>query len=306
MQISVLIPTHRRPQELHRCLEALKKQERRADQIVVTVREDDAETEAFLAAYHAAPFSIKIVRLSALGVIAAMNAGLAEVTGDIVALTDDDTVPFPDWLARIDAHFAAGPKVGGVGGRDWLAHDQRNAAVVGKVQWCGRLIGNHHQGYGPAREVDTLKGVNCAYQVEPLRTIGFDTRLRGTGAQVHWELSLGLAMKNAGWQLIYDPEVALDHITGPRFDEDTTHRGIFNKGGTSNAAYNETLILLTFLSPIRKIAFVAWAFLLGTWGAPGVLQIPRLIARRDQDFWHRMLATYAGRWDALLGRDVLS
>ena len=299
MRITVIVPTYRRPNDLGRCLEALKGQERPADQVLVTVREDDSETNAFLEGYDAATLPLQIVRLAVPGVLAAMSAGVAQTSGDIVALTDDDTAPYPDWLARIEAHFAADPAVGGVGGRDWQANDHRSRLIVGKIQWHGRVAGNHHLGVGEAREVDVLKGANCAYRAEPLKEIGFESRLRGSGAQVHWELALGMAMKHAGWKLIYDPAAAMDHFIAQRFDEDVNHRGYFNAAGLTNSAYNETLVLLTYLPPLRRTVFLAWAFLLGTWSEPGPLQVPRLLARRDRDVWGRLRATFAGRMGAI-------
>ena len=300
MKITVIVPTYRRPTDLCRCLAALQGQERPADQVLVTVREDDSETGAFLRAHDASLMPLQIVRLTVPGVIAAMSAGLQMASGDVIALTDDDTAPFPDWLARIEAHFEADAKVGGVGGRDWQANDHRSRRVVGKVQWHGRVVGNHHLGVGGPREVDLLKGANCAYRAGPLKEIGFESRLRGGGAQVHWELALGLAMQQAGWKLIYDPAVAMDHYIAQRIDEDANHRGFFSAAGLTSSAYNETLILLTHLPPLRRATFLAWALLIGTWSEPGPLQVPRLLARRDRDTWGRLRATFAGRIDAMI------
>lgn len=295
MNISVLVPTYRRPQDLRRCLAALAAQTRQAEEVIVIVRDTDAETHAFLADCPPALPGLRVVPVCAAGVLAAMTAGLAASAGDIIALTDDDTAPFPDWLARIEACFNAHPEVGGVGGRDWQANDHRSREIVGKIQWHGRVIGNHHLGVGGPREVDILKGANCAYRAAPLQEIGFETRLRGDGAQVHWELALGLAMRRAGWTLIYDPAIALDHFIARRFDDDANHRGYFSASGLANSVYNETLILLTFLPPLRRTAFLLWAFAVGTWGEPGLLQVPRLLARRDKHVWNRLRATCSGR-----------
>lgn len=186
MEMTVVVPTYRRPGELRRCLQALKAQERVANQVIVTMREDDQETKAFFREYDISPLPLQIVWVTAAGVVAAMNTGLAEVTGDIVALTDDDAVPHSDWLRLIERHFLENMTISGVGGRDWVHHgeevDRGVARVVGKVQWFGRLIGNHRRGVGEPREVDVLKGVNCAYRVVSLRQVGFDDRLWGAGA----------------------------------------------------------------------------------------------------------------------------
>lgn len=299
MQMTVLVPTYRRPGDLCRCLEAFKTQQRPADQILVTVREDDTETDAFFQEYDAASLPLQIVRLTVPGVVAAMSAGLAEAKGDIIALTDDDTAPYPDWLERIEAHFAADSKIGGVGGRDWQPLERGDRLVVGKVQWHGRVIGNHHLGAGPAREVDVLKGANCAYRAEPLKRIGFDTRLRGGGAQVHWELALGMAMRREGWKLIYDPAVALDHFIAPRFDADQNMRGTFNAGGIQNSAYNETLILLSLLPPLRRATFLMWSFLIGSRGEPGLMQTVRLRLKRERHVGQRAKAAFQGKVSAV-------
>lgn len=298
MTISVLIPTYRRPDDLCRCLTALEAQTRPADEVLVVVRDTDEETRAFLAGFsHRLP--LHIVMVGVPGVIAAMSAGLIEAKSDIIALTDDDTAPYPDWLERIEAHFAADPHVGGVGGRDWQPIERGSQTVVGKIQWHGRTIGNHHLGIGHAREVDILKGANCAYRAEPLKQIGFDTRLRGRGAQVHWELALGLAMRRNDWKLIYDPAVALDHFPAQRFDADTNLRGVFNAEGLENAVYNETLILLSNLSPVRRTVYVIWAFGVGTRAEPGLAQLPRLAKLKQPNLINRLKATQRGRMAAL-------
>ena len=94
--------------------------------------------------------------------MSALNAGLAHCTGDVLAITDDDAAPRSHWLARIEGHFASDPKIGAVGGRDWIYHDGvvelGDSTVVGRILWFGRVVGNHHRGVGPARDVDLLKG----------------------------------------------------------------------------------------------------------------------------------------------------
>lgn len=299
MYISVLIPTYRRPQDLCRCLAALGAQTRPADEVVVVVRDTDTETRRFLANYPPVLSGLRVITVCEPGVLAAMTVGLAETSGEIVALTDDDTAPYPDWLERIEAHFVADPQVGGVGGRDWQPVERGNCEIVGIIQWHGRIIGNHHLGIGDARAVDVLKGANCAYRAKPLKRIGFETRLRGGGAQVHWEIALGLAIQQDGWKLIYDPAVALDHFPAQRFDADQNLRGIFNADGVHDSAYNEALILLHYMTPIRRAVFLVWAFLMGTRAEPGLAQVPRLFLRRDPHLRQRAGATFRGRASAL-------
>lgn len=278
--ISVVVPTYRRIDELRRCLAALAAQSRPADQIVVVVRDTDSETQAFLAEWSQTRSNLVTATVSEPGVVAAMNAGLAMAQGDLIALTDDDAAPRLDWLARLETHFANEPRLAGVGGRDWvhqncIVSDGAPPPDVGQMNWFGRVAAGHHLTAGPPREVCVLKGVNCAYRAAPLREIGFDKRMAGSGAQVHWELALGLALRRAGWKLLLDPAIAVDHYPATRFDED--QRQTFNSLAVRNSVANETLVVFEHLRGWARLAFLLWIAMVGTGSAPGMLQVPRLI-----------------------------
>lgn len=298
MTISVLIPTYRRPADLRRCLAALARQERRADQVIVVAREDDDESRACFESMAPIAAEQTLVRVREPGVVAAMNAGVAHATGDVVALTDDDAAPWPDWLARIERYFAGDERLGGVGGRDWIYRDGQldngRATRCGELRWWGRLTsGHHHAAPGIPREVHVLKGVNCAYRTPLLNRFGFDARLAGAGAQVHWELSLGLALRRDGWTLLFDPGLGVDHYPAARFDED--QRGRFNGVAQRNATANETMVLAEHLPAVQRAVYLAWAGLIGTSAAPGLLQVPRLMLSGQRRVLPRWWATLRGR-----------
>ncbi|MDR5671407.1 glycosyltransferase, partial [Burkholderia cenocepacia] len=88
--------------------------------IVVARPEDDATHERLADPAVGGALPLRIVPVDGGGQVAALNKGLDSANGDIVAITDDDAAPRPDWLARIDAVFQADPRVGAVGGRDWV------------------------------------------------------------------------------------------------------------------------------------------------------------------------------------------
>jgi hypothetical protein len=224
-----------------------------------------------------------------------MQQALDEATGDIIALTDDDARPRPHWVASLLAHFDASPAVGGVGGRDWQPVERWDEARVGIVQWFGRVIGNHHLGSGPSRDVDLLKGANCAFRAPLLRAVGFDSRLLGGGAQMHWELGVCLPMRRAGWRLVYDPAVAVDHDIAPRLDADVLHRGGFAEAPLLEAVHNETVELLEGRGFASRLAMMAWALLIGTREGPGVLQFVRLATQGSPHAAARWRAARRGR-----------
>ena len=281
MKTTVLIPSYRRIQDLERCLLALKQQTEPADEVIVVVRDTDLETQNFLSNFEQKSLNLRTVEVINPGQIAALNAGLEQATGDIISITDDDGVPHPPWLERIKAHFLADERVGGVGGRDWVYVDEQRIEgekqTVGKVQWFGRTIGNHHLGVGQPREVEILKGANMSYRKAAIANRRFDTRLLGSGAEVHNDRAFSLSVKKAGWKLIYDPAVSIDHHHGKRFDED--QRGQFNKIAWFNEVHNNTMVMFDYLPPARKVVYFFWSILIGTRKGFGIVQLLRFLPK---------------------------
>ncbi len=298
MKNTVLIPTYRRPLDLSCCLLAIQAQTKPAFQVIVVVRDTDTETWKFLSEFDPGDLPLEVVTVSAPGVIAALNAGLGVVKGDTVSITDDDAAPHPTWLATISDRLINDHTIGGVGGRDWIyQHNQLEDGcrqVVGKVQWFGRVIGNHHLGVGEAREVDVLKGVNMSFRSCAITDLRFDERMHGTGAQVHFELAFCLALKRLGWKLIYDPQIRVNHYPAQRFDEDKRQQ--FHQVAFINAVHNETLGLLEYFSSLGRLVFLIWALLVGTRDALGFVQWLRLFPSQGGLASQKWLASVEGRW----------
>ncbi len=297
MNITVIVPTYRRSRDLARCLQALQQQQRPADEVIVTVRDTDTETWHFLNSFDVGLLPLKSIKITIPGVVAAMNQGLEAACGDILVFTDDDAAPHPDWLKQIEAHFLQDDRVGGVGGRDILQYpqpwDTGTREVVGKLQWHGKVVGEHHRGVGTARAVDVLKGVNMSFRRTAIADLRFDTRMKGTGAQVHFEVAFCLALKRQGWTLIYDPAILVDHYSAPRFDEDQRYQ--FNAIAFANAVHNETLALLEHLSVWQRLVFVPWALLIGTRQSLGWIQWVRSFPREGKIATQKWMASMQGR-----------
>ncbi len=295
ISVSVVVPTYRRPSDLRRCLTALAAQTHIPDQTLVVLRTSDSESAAVLTEWDE---SVTSIRVDEPGVVAALNAGVARVTSTVVAFTDDDAEPHPDWLERLLSHYRECSNVGGVGGRDtqfFPGSDREvwNLSGVGRVQLFGRVIGNHHLGRGQSRDVDLLKGANMSYLTSALISPPFDPRLRGRGAQVHNEVGVALGLRRAGWRIVYDPCAVVDHRPGERLDE--AGRGQFQPAALTNAVHNETLVLLDFLNLPRSVLFVFWTVLAGTSGRPGLAHTLRLVTRRDRHALAKLRCTMRGR-----------
>jgi glycosyltransferase involved in cell wall biosynthesis len=292
MRASVIVPTYKRPESLSRCLDALACQDRQADEILVVVRSTDPESQAVVRERDS---PVRLVLVDRAGVLAAMNAGVDASSGDVVCLTDDDAQPCHDWISRVLATYATDPKIGAVGGRDWVYQGEQletgTKLVVGRVSWFGRVTGNHHLGIGPARDVDVLKGVNLSVRGGLLRGMRFDQRLLNEGTGPHWELGLCLALRRMGYRVIYDPAIEVEHYPQPRV-------GDSREPGPSQvraAAHNETLALLEHLPPVGRTAHLLWTTAIGTRGVPGLAQTARLLLRTGDPKPRLLFGNLTGR-----------
>ena len=297
MTLSVLVPSYSRVPELQRCLGALVNQARFPDEVILVVRADDHRTLA-LATNWDDRLPLQIIRVESAGQAKALNAGLAAVQGDIVAITDDDVAPRPDWLHRLEQHFQSDPRIGGVGGRDWIHHGpiviDDSARLVGTIQWFGRVVGNHHIGNGPPRDVDFLKGANMSYRKRAVCGIWFDEHLLGSGAQVSNDMAFSLAVRRNGWRLLYDPAVAVDHYPGPRSNLD--QRGSLQPEAAETAAFNQYWTLLDSMAPgMRRTMACRWQQLVGSRSYPGLLHLALGMAQWNNLTVSRWRAASRGR-----------
>ncbi len=111
-QVSVVVPTHERPDLLDRCLEALASQAIDPTQYEVVVASDGADEATRRVVERWAERARADVRYVASperrGPAAARNLGWRSASGEIIAFTDDDCVPVPGWLKAGLAALADG------------------------------------------------------------------------------------------------------------------------------------------------------------------------------------------------------
>lgn len=302
-KVDVIIPTLKRPDHLRRCLEALKLQQRKADQIVVGVRADDDVTPVVIQEYEAV-LPVRAVEARGVGVVGSMNSCLKECHAEWIVLLDDDVEIPAHWMSTLLGQVKSRPDVVAAGARDMLMDypEMRRTEPlvedVGNVHWFGRVTGGHHRGGGTARLVQVLRGSNCLFRGDFLRACGFESGLRGKGAQVNWELALGLQAKAQNLKMIFDPTVQIIHNVAPRHDGDTVHRGIFNFEGTSDIAYNETFVALKHGSGLVRWTLPLWQALIGSHVCPGLARAVDFVLRPGSKPLQRFAATLTGRLGA--------
>jgi glycosyltransferase involved in cell wall biosynthesis/GT2 family glycosyltransferase len=289
--VDVVVPTLHRPDALIRCLTALQRQQRLPDQVIVVVRTDDRESLDALDQFDAGSLSVTVVRVNLRGVLAAMSAGVHASTASVIAFTDDDAQPRADWLARIVTCFGD-LSVGAVGGRDLVPGQEGPVnPVVGVFTRSGKLVGNHHLGVGPPRDVHVLKGVNMAIRTAAL-ALPAEGVLRGTGAQAHYEVLVCAAVRSAGWRIVYDPAMVVDHEGAARVQSDSRDRPPARS--VVDGGYN-WLLASTLLEPAERSRRVLFAFAIGTRDQPGMIRVIAAVLRGEGEVLRRAVPSIVGK-----------
>jgi glycosyltransferase involved in cell wall biosynthesis len=302
--ITFIIPTLRRSEHLRRCLKAVGNQALAAHEILVGIKPNDEESRAVVNEF-AGKLPVKEVRAEGVGVVGSMDSCLAAATGSYIALLDDDVEIPSHWSATMLEHLLRHAECVAAGGRDILLDypEMRRAESlindVGRIHLYGRITGSHHRAGGQPRPVDVLRGSNILFRAAFLRERGFEKSLRGTGAQVHWEIALALQALASDRRMFFDPSVQVLHHVAPRHDEDTVHRGVFSARGTEDMSFNETFVVLLHARGLRKATVLLWQLFVGNPACPGALRLAEVFTAKRPMLLLKVSATFKGRLAAL-------
>lgn len=109
--ISVVVPSYNDAVMLEQCLDALGKQTRPADEIVVV---DNCSTDATVDVARAA--GARVVSESLRGIPGATAAGFDAAVGDVLGRLDADSIPPVDWVERVERAFTDDPHLDALSG----------------------------------------------------------------------------------------------------------------------------------------------------------------------------------------------
>jgi GT2 family glycosyltransferase len=208
--LTVAVATLGRPEGLERCLRALLDGDEAPAQIVVVDQGADREGEEVVRRLDPA---IVYVASGERGLSRSRNAAIAAATEDIVAITDDDCVPDPGWVASIARTFAG---------------DASLAAVTGPVLPLGpatadtapvssRVVAEARTWRGAVAPWHAGTGGNMALRRSWIERIGpFDPRLgAGTPAEAAEDVDYLYRLLRAGAAIRAEPAAIVRHERAP-------------------------------------------------------------------------------------------
>src|SRR4051812_23216857 len=215
MDLSVVICTRNRGARLDSALEHIQSLTAHPNmnwEIVVVDNGSTDDTADVIAAVAArTSISIRYVFEGHRGSGAARNAGIINSTGQIVAFTDDDVFPAPDWLISIVSEFRRDPELAGVGGRV-LLHNPLDSAVTLRTR------SDRYQLSGTEDLMSGIPGCNMAFRRTALLAVGgFDPDF-GAGAVLQSAEDTDFLFRalKQGLKLVYCPNILASHDHGRR------------------------------------------------------------------------------------------
>lgn len=190
--ISVVIPAYNEEKYLSRCLKALQRQiypKEKFDVIVVNNNSTDRTAEI------AKSFGVQVILEKQQGHVFSLNRGLKAAKGEILAITDSDTIVSPNWLMKLAKTFND-PKIVGVTGslKLDLQSESLNSFLKKLYETFLRInfAFNRPHTAGPNMAIrksafKKLKAVDTRYEISGDVEIGMRLRKHG---KVHFEKEL--------------------------------------------------------------------------------------------------------------------
>ncbi len=206
--VSVVIPTHQRPESLLRVLSALARQTaidmQRVEVVVVCDGVGDPAFEAVQRGWY--PMRLRLADQQQQGPAAARNHGLALSTGQLIVFLDDDVVPEPEFLSvHLNAHeddqdlVAIGPLLPPPGhGTPW-------------VRWEGQTVAQQYaamaRGDWEVSPRQFYTGNASVRRVHLVKAFGFDVTFpRGE------DVELAFRLRERGLHFAFLPEAKAQHL----------------------------------------------------------------------------------------------
>ncbi len=208
---------------LRECLDSLRTQTRRADEILVV---DNGSTDGSQAMVRERYPEVSLVELGEnKGFSIANNVGIRRARGDYIALLNNDLLLDPAWVERMASALDADPALGSCACK-MLFYDRRdtiNAAGIDLVKSGGGVSRGIMEQDGEVFQHSELIFGACAgaaiYRASMLADIGlFDEDL-----YIYFEdLDLAFRAQLAGYECLYVPEAVVYHhgsVSSSRFSK---------------------------------------------------------------------------------------
>jgi glycosyltransferase involved in cell wall biosynthesis len=275
MNLSLIIPTYKRYNDLPRLFNSIQKQDKQPEEIILVIGPKDYESLEIAKEWAKTLPQMEIYEAAKPSVIHSLNLGLSKANNNIICLLDDDVELPSDWAVKIRKAFSENKRMGAFGGRDYLQNNlpefanPRLAKDVGIFKLSGHK-GNHHCGsiISP-RKVHVIKGVNLSFRREAFERMQIEPELEGQGAETCWEMDICLEIMRGGYYNLYDNSNYVFHFWSPRLGFDN-RMDVFSPAWPKRI-FNEVFILARYRPIGELLTGIVKLIVIGTHVQPGVI-----------------------------------
>jgi glycosyltransferase involved in cell wall biosynthesis len=204
--ISVIVPVYNDVDRLRLCLAALAAQQYPRDKFEVVVVDNNSTDDLRPALPNDDRF--RLVAEQRRGSYAARNTGVAIAAGTVLAFTDADCRPRPDWLSNAVARLEAADRPDAVGGAIQLVFRHGSDATTGPELY--EVMHDFQQARYVA-ELSFAATANLVVRAATFHRVGdFDANLKSGG-----DLDWGNRLVASGGHLVYGDRAVVDHPSRP-------------------------------------------------------------------------------------------
>lgn len=208
-QVTVAVAACDRPECLARCVAAILAGDVLPAQLIVVDQSRDARIGDALTSLQTGPVQVDYVRQPRLGLAASRNAAVAQARCQVIAFTDDDCVPAPDWVAVSERLLQLPGPLAALSGRV-LALGPADPSTFA-VSLRESAVGREYRGRAVPWEVGT--GGNFVARRHWIQSVGgFDERLgAGSPGKAAEDADLIYRLLRCGATLRYEPDAVVYH-----------------------------------------------------------------------------------------------
>ena len=207
--ISVVISTRNRAEQLERCLESLRQGRSTPAEVVIVDQSTDDVTVKLTAALTTADSPLVYVRHAGRGLGSSQNVGVSRASRPLVAILDDDCVADVEWLTTIARTFGSDPTIDVVTGRVLPLEPVGDRVMP----VSSRTSATRQDFIGKAAPWHVGSGNNFALRRDAFLAIGgCDERLGpGSPAQGGVDMDLFYRLLRSGAKIRYEPDSIVRH-----------------------------------------------------------------------------------------------
>lgn len=256
-RISVVIPYLNQPDLLALCLQRIPQAPRGADLVEILVVDNGSRPELSAEAAVAAHPAARLLHQPDRGPGPARNMGAQAATGDLIAFTDSDCLPEPDWLDRVAAAFAADPEARIVGGSIRIARADPPRATPIEAFECvySFRARDYIEREGYAATANMTVRAPAWHEIGPFG-----------GIDIAEDIEWGKRATAMGERIRYVEDIRVQHPARPRFedlarkwDRLILHQWTMKAGGLKGRLKWALKALALAVSPLLEIPRIAAA-----------------------------------------------